>query len=217
MKAVIFDFNGTLFYDTPLHIEAWKEYVKDTLHRELSDEEFMRRIWGRDNNAIVRDMYDCDDLNEIHRISEEKEKKYRDICETLDISLVDGATDFFDELKRRNIPFTIATGANKSNVDFYFKVFHLDKWFDYDKVIYDDGYLPGKPDPTIYLKAAQKINVNCEDCLVIEDSLVGVKSAKSAGVKKIAVVVQENEFNEDVTYIIHDFHELMEQLWKQND
>lgn len=76
--------------------------------------------------------------------------------------------------------------------------------------------MPGKPDPTIYIKAAQKINVKSEDCLVIEDSLVGVTSAKRAGVKEIAVVVQENEFNEDVTYRIHDFYELMEQLWKQN-
>ena len=218
MKAVLFDFNGTLFNDTDIHIDVWRKYIKEKLYIEFSSEEFLKRIFGRDNNAIIADIFHIDDLNEIHRISEEKEQRYRDICSTMDISLVKGATGFFDILKEKKIPFTIATGANKSNVDFYFKVFHLDRWFDYDKVVYDDGYLPGKPDPAIYRLACEKLGVDPQDVMVIEDSPAGVTAAKRAGISEIYVISSKDSFPYEVKGIIRDFDELRDLLcWKQKD
>ncbi len=218
IKAVLFDFNGTLFYDTWIHVEVWIQFFKEKLNYDMSKEEFMERIFGRDNNAIIKDMFQIDDLNRIHQLSEEKEEMYRAICRKLDISLVNGAEEFFDYLVEKKIPFTIATGANQSNVDFYFEVFHLDKWFDYSKVVFDDGYLPGKPDPTVYLKACEKLNVNPSDCIVIEDSITGVKAAKAAKVKDIYVISNNETFDEEVTLIVKDYHKLMEKLClKVND
>lgn len=208
MKAVLFDFNGTLFLDTQYHIDTWKKYLKDTLDLDFTDEDFKCRIWGKDNNAIARDLYGCSNHDEIMKISEDKEKKYRELCSKDKISLVKGATSFFDELKKRKIPFTIVTGAIKSNVDFYFERFELSKWFDYDLVVYDDGYLPGKPDPTVYLMGADKLNVKAEDCIVVEDSIAGVIAAKRAGVKEIYVLGEKKNFDEEVTAFIHDFDEL---------
>lgn len=215
MKAVLFDFNGTLFYDTLIHIDVWIQFLKVKLNYEMSEEEFMRRVFGRDNNAIIKDFFGINDLKKIHELSEEKEEMYRDVCRNMDISLVKGAEDFFDYLVENNIPFTIATGANQSNVDFYFDVFKLNKWFDYSKVIYDDGYLPGKPDPTGFIKASKKINMDPSECVVIEDSLAGVKAAKAAGVKEIYVISNKESFDEEVTAIVKDYHELMK-LIKEN-
>ena len=218
MKAVIFYFNGTLFFDTPLHIETWKKYIQKTLNQNLTDEQFMQRIWGRDNNAIIQDFYKTDDLDRIHWISNDKEREYRKLCLTKDISLVKGSIRFFEALKEKGIPFTIATGANKENVDFYFDVFELDKWFDYDQVIYDDGYLPGKPDPTIYKMTVENLKMKPEDCMVIEDSKVGVEAAHRAGIKEVYVITESTcDFESSVSGVIHDFDELMELLWKQND
>lgn len=218
MKAVLFDFNGTLFYDTLIHIDVWIQFLKEKLNYDMSKEEFMQRIFGRDNNAIIKDMFGIDDLKLVHELSEEKEEMYREVCRNMDIALVKGAEDYFDYLVENDIPFTIATGANQSNVDFYFEVFHLDKWFDYSKVIFDDGYLPGKPDPTGYLKACEKINMKPSDCIVIEDSLAGVKAAKAAGVHEIYVISDKDTFEEEVTAIVKDYHELMEKVClKQND
>lgn len=218
MKAVLFDFNGTLFFDTDIHIDVWKKYIKEKLNIEFTTEEFLKRIFGRDNNAIIADIFNTHDLDEIHRISEEKEQRYRDVCSTMDIALTKGATEFFDLLKEKQIPFTIATGANKSNVDYYFEVFHLDKWFDYDKVIYDDGYLPGKPDPTIYKLACEKLGVDPKDAMVIEDSPAGVIAAKKAGISDIYVISPKKKFPLEVKGIVGDFEELRDLLcWKQKD
>lgn len=212
IKAVLFDFNGTLFYDTLIHIDVWIQFLKEKLNYEMSKEEFMKRIFGRDNNAIIKDMFGIDDLDKIHELSEEKEQMYRDVCRSMDISLVKGAEDFFDYLVEKKIPFTIATGANQSNVDFYFEVFKLDKWFDYSKVVFDDGYLPGKPDPTVFLKACEKLNIDPTDCVVIEDSAAGVKAAKAAKVQDIYVISNNDLLSKEVSLVVKDFHELMEKL-----
>lgn len=212
MKAVLFDFNGTLFLDSFIHEEVWIQFFKEKLNYDMSKEEFYDRILGRDNNAIIRDMFQIEDLSEIHRLSEEKEVMYRKRCNSLEISLVKGAEEYFGTLKDKKIPFTIATGANQSNVDFYFEVFHLDKWFDYSKVVYDDGYFPGKPDPYGYIQACEKIQVNPKDCIVIEDSPSGIEAAKRLGAKEIYVISEEEKIIEGVNGVVKDFYELIELL-----
>ena len=211
IKGIIFDFNGTLFEDTHMHVDVWIQFFKDKLNYDMSKEEFYQRIFGRDNNAIIKDMFNTSDLNLIHQLSEEKEEVYRNLCRNTDIALVDGAIEFFDYLKMNGIPFTIATGSNTNNVNFYFEVFNLNKWFDRSNVVCDDGYLPGKPDPTIYHLACDKLNLKPIDCIVIEDSKAGVLAAKNAGMKDI-YVLSHNGFSEKVSGIVNNYYELMEML-----
>ena len=74
------------------------------------------------------------------------------------------------------------------NVEFYIKEFHLENWFDIDKIVYSDGTIPGKPAPDIFQIAAKKINLNPKDCIVVEDAIAGIKSAYSAGIGKIIAI-----------------------------
>lgn len=207
IESVIFDFNGTLFYDTELHITAWKQFLKGKLGYEISDEEFHQRVFGRDNIQVVRGYFP--DLNQEtwEAYSEEKEAIYRQMCvDKPELThLVEGAEAFFDYLKEHEIPFTIATGANKGNVDFYFEEFHLEKWFDYEKVVLDDGHLPGKPDPTVYLLALKKLDMPASTCLVFEDSPAGVRAAHAAGIGKVVVLQKGTDFPEEAAGIVPDF------------
>lgn len=83
---------------------------------------------------------------------------------------------------------TIATATVKENVEFYFKSFNLDKWFDSNTVVYDNGTFPGKPAPDIFKIASKKLNLNPKDCLVIEDAYSGILAAKKAGIGKIIAI-----------------------------
>lgn len=78
-----------------------------------------------------------------------------------------------------------ATASCGNNVRFFFDTLGLDRWFDLDKVIYNDGTLPGKPAPDLYLKAAQRLGVAPETCVIFEDSGAGIESAQRAGAKKV--------------------------------
>ena len=103
------------------------------------------------------------------------------------------------------------------NVDFYIKEFHLDRWFDINKIVYSDGKIPGKPAPDIFLIAAKKINLNPADCIVVEDAYAGIKAAKSAGIGKIVAItsLEAPEYYKnmsEVDFIIKDFYEFDKNL-----
>jgi len=73
-------------------------------------------------------------------------------------------------------------------VDFYFKNLNLHEWFDFGKIVYDNGNIVPKPAPDIFLKAASNIGLHPANCLVVEDSLTGIKAAHNAGAGKIVFI-----------------------------
>ena len=126
----------------------------------------------------------------VEKYAKEKEALYRKQCliDKENFKLAPGAVEFLDFLKENNIPRTIATMSEWDNVEFYIKEFNLPRWFDVDKIVYSNGKIPGKPAPDIFMIAADKIGLNPKDCVVVEDAIAGINSAKSAGIGKILAI-----------------------------
>lgn len=103
-KGVIFDFNGTLFWDSEKHETAWKEFSKEIRGVELNEEEFKTKVHGRTNELILKYIMgeDCD-KDKIDELSKEKERVYRELCkeDKENFRLVPGANEFFDYLKEK--------------------------------------------------------------------------------------------------------------------
>ena len=215
MKGIIFDFNGTLYWDSQLHYDAWREYSKMLRGYEFTDEEMRDKMFGHTNEDIIEYAIGKKPSKEmVEKYGKEKEALYRKRCllKPEDFRLAPGAVEFLDYLKENNIPRTIATMSEWDNVEFYIKEFQLEKWFDLDKIVYSDGTIPGKPAPDIFLIAAEKIGLNPSDCVVIEDAIAGIKSAQSAGIGKIIAIasLEPVEFYEKidcVEQIIKNFDE----------
>lgn len=191
MNAVIFDFNGTMLFDSPKHDIAWREFLADLIGRTISDEEMSEYVHGR-NNQFVLEHFTGRSMTpeEIDQLSEDKERIYRKLCleDKEGFHLAKGLPVFLDILSVCNIPMTIATMSGKGNLDMYYKYLNLDRWFRWDDIVYDDGSLPGKPDPTVYKKAMDKIGISCTDCIIFEDSISGIQSAYAAGAGTIIAV-----------------------------
>lgn len=190
-KSVIFDFNGTLVFDTANHDRAWKIITSKYREKPFSDEELEKNIHGRTNKAIFEYIIGRE-LNaaEVDKFSTEKELIYQKLCrEDKNFRLIRGAEDFLNYLRDNKIPRTIATASNRMNVDFYVEMLHLERWFDLEKIVYDDGTLEGKPSPDIYEKAAKNLQTKPEDCIVFEDAILGIESASRAGIGEIIAVV----------------------------
>ena len=100
----------------------------------------------------------------------------------------------FDYLKESNIPFTIASASIKPNIDFFVESFHLDKWIEPSRIVYDDGMYENKI--AMFKKAAHNIGVKIQDCLIIEDSVSGITNAYKAGCHNIVVVDSANKKEE---------------------
>lgn len=181
MKGVLFDFNGTLVFDSALHEKAWQIFLEKQTGKKVSHQELVEHMHGRPNQMILeyfleKTISPC----EAEYLGEEKESIYRNLCLQGNYQLVEGAVEFFAELKQQEIPFAIASSSPKPNVDFYFATLPLSQWFDSRNFIYNDGSFAGKPAPDIYLIAADKIGADIEECVIFEDSPAGILSALNA-------------------------------------
>ena len=215
MKGIIFDFNGTLYWDSQLHYDAWREYSKLLRGQAFTDEEMRDKMFGHTNEDIIEYAIGKKPSKEmVEKYGKEKEALYRKRCllDPENFKLAPGSIELLDFLKENNIPRTIATMSEWDNVEFYIKEFHLANWFDLDKIVYSDGTIPGKPAPDIFEIAALKIGLSPSECVVVEDALAGINSAKSAGIGKIIAIasLEPIEFYEKIgglQTIIKNFQE----------
>lgn len=194
-RGVLFDFNGTLFFDSSKHLKAWQIFLKDRLGIELSDEEGRKSVLGRSNHELISRYFGADlDKRTKEQLAFDKEDLYRSLCRSdkETFHLVRGAEEYFAHLKENGIPFTLATGSEIHNVRFYLDELGMDKWFSLDDIVWDDGVIPGKPDPTLYLRAAEKLGVRASECLVFEDSRSGVGAARNANAYAIVQLLEKD-------------------------
>lgn len=189
MGAIIFDFNGTLYRDTELHERAWQQFIQELIGRKFTDEEF-HQIHGRTNHLVLEDVLGRSlTAEEGNELSERKEAIYREeVIKEDKVELISGAEAFFNFLKEKKVPLNIATASPKVNVDFYFEQFQLDRWFDYQKIVYNNGTLASKPAPDYYVQAAKNVGALPKEMIVFEDSLIGLQSAYNAQSKQIVGV-----------------------------
>ncbi|MDR1155659.1 MAG: HAD family phosphatase [Bacteroidales bacterium] len=213
--GVIFDFNGTLFWDTKLHNEAWRLFL-DRYSIHISDEEMFQRIHGKNNRDIfVEIFHDTLPKELIPGMSLEKERIYQQLCLQSGLELAPGAIDFFDFLTAQGIVYTIATASDKENVDFYFAHLGLERWFEYDRIAYNDGKITGKPAPDIYLKAMSAIGREPSEVIVFEDAVAGIRAAENAHAGQIIIVDSNNDDYNCWDYQrIKNFDEVDRGLWR---
>lgn len=194
VKGILFDFNGTLFFDSDLHIEAFLECFRRYSLPPQDREYIVKNIFGRTNAAIFREHY-CPDATDAQAAEFEhlKEGLYMDMCRARAsrLSLVSGVPEMLDYLSERGIPFCIATGSPLENVEFYFEHLGLGKWFTLDNIVYCDGSFAGKPAPDIYRLAAQRLGLDASECAVFEDGTSGILAARAAGAASV-IAVWEN-------------------------
>lgn len=221
IAAVIFDFNGVLWWDGHLQDQAWKAYSQKLRGWPLSAAEMDVHVHGR-NNRYTLEYLLAEEVTgtRLAALSEEKETVYRELClaQGADFRLSPGAIEFLDFLAQRQIPRTIATASAWPNVDFFVEHLHLADWFQVAQIVYDDGQKAGKPAPDFYLHAARALAQDPAHCVVIEDSLAGVAAAKAAGIGLIiALGPRENhpalQLREGVDMVIANMHDIPRSLF----
>ena len=121
--GVIFDINGTMFFDSEKHIRAWNQYVHELTGVELSPKGIQRYIINKSPKEILEHFLGGElSAETIEQLSDEKESIYRQLCraDEKNLRLAPGLEKFLDFLAENNVPRTIATTASASNEMFYF-------------------------------------------------------------------------------------------------
>ena len=194
IKGVLFDFNGTLFFDTDCHVKAFEQYYAKCGMEVPSAEYIINNLFGLSNEAIYKTFFDPNATPEdCRRFGEEKERLYYQACLNLPngMQYTKGACEFLSYLKENNIPYCLATGAGMDNITFYNENMDLWKWFDREHIVCADDPVNCKPDPAIYRYAASKIGLDASECIVFEDGPLGLIAASKANVSAAVVICQE--------------------------
>lgn len=135
---------------------------------------------------VIYKMLFCEkaDLYNEAEISAEKEDIYRELI-TKSIEPTTGLIDFLEELKRNNIKMAVGSSGPIENVNFVLDKCNIAKYF--DAVVHRGLVSNAKPDPEIFLTAAKLIELPSENCIVIEDAVVGIQAAQRASMKCVAL------------------------------
>ena len=196
LKAAVFDFNGTLFWDTPYHNRAFRILAErysvpspEGLRSRRMEDGDLAYIQGRTNNFIMRYMFG-ESLTDaqVADLGEQKEQIYRELCKGK-VRFAPGAEELFAALSEKGFSLAIASSADINNVNFYYEQMEsLERWFPRERFIYNDWTFKSKPAPDIFLKAFGRLGVQPCDAAVFEDSLAGIRASIAAGSGMTVVV-----------------------------
>ena len=180
IKTVIFDMDGVLVNSEPLHHEVSLVQFKE-LSIEVSSEIFAT-FTGNSNKMIyqkIKDRFQLDD--EIEDLIAAKNKLLIEAFDRKeDLQLMPGVKDLIVDLYDNGMQLVVASSSEMEIIDKVFERFDLNRYFTH-KVSGND-FPESKPNPAIFLKAAELAQTPVENCIVIEDSTNGIKAAKAAGI-----------------------------------
>jgi len=185
IEAVIFDWDATLADTHKIIVSAFQQALKTIDITNISDA-YIERCIGIGAAKTFREILQTANLpvNEliIKDLVERKSQNQIDLKNS--VQLFCGVTNFL-ELLQGKVKVGLASMNNKAVIDTLIHAKGIEKYF--QAIITADDVKLSKPDPEIFLKCAQQLNVEPSKCIVIEDSLFGVKAAKAVGMSCIAI------------------------------
>ena len=183
-KAVIFDWDGTLADTRKAVVQSFQK-VLEKAGCSVSDE-FIERLMGvGTKKTIIEAFRECHmrlDVSTLEKLTEEKIRIQTELTTT--VNLFDGVTDLLEALKDKT-KVALATMSSRKVIEKILPEKRIRECF--GVVVTADDVAKPKPDPTVFLVSAAKLGVKPEDCVVVEDSVFGVRAAKAANMKCITV------------------------------
>jgi len=183
IAAVIWDMDGVLADTAPHHFRAWREtFAKMSI--DFTEADF-RRGFGIRNDAIIKNtLGEQTSPDEIEAIAKAKEATFRGIIGH-DIKPLPGALELIRALYEKGIRMAIASSTVIENIRLIVGSLGIEKYM--KAVLTGHDVTEGKPHPQVFLKAAERLGADPKKCVVIEDAVAGVKAAKSAGMRCVAI------------------------------
>jgi beta-phosphoglucomutase len=188
LGGVIFDFDGVIVDSHPAHMQAWKAFLL-TKDKTISDADLSFAQEGAKREEILRRFLGELTPDQIVRYGVEKDKLFQ--AHAGEVGLVPGFAEFLLQLGSAALPSAVATSGSRSRVEQTLETLKLRKHF--RAVVTGTDVERGKPDPSLFLLAADMLQVDASYILVCEDAVAGVLAAKTAGMKCLGIAANGRE------------------------
>jgi beta-phosphoglucomutase family hydrolase len=187
--CVIFDMDGVLADTEPFHYESWVKMATE-IGVEFTREIF-KETFGQQSPTITRKLVGSEvEETLVEQWSSLKEKYYREMVREKLVPLP-GVIRIIKQLKSAGFKLAVGSSGPPENVELLLTQLKIKSFF--DVIITAADVQKGKPEPEVFLNAAEKLNINPKNCIVIEDAPVGLEAAKSAGMISIALATTHNK------------------------
>jgi len=181
--AVIWDLDGVIVNSAPFHFRAWQELAEEKgIHYGQAE---FKTTFGMRNEDIIRKLFGENTTpEEITFLSNKKEENFRSLIKEK-VKPLPGVIELLRALEKAGFKQAIASSTPLENIELIIKSLKIEHFFDI--IVSSEDVSRGKPDPEVFLKAAEKLGMSPDRCVVIEDAAAGLKAARAAGMKSIAV------------------------------
>ncbi len=204
-KAVIFDMDGTLVDSTKADFLAWQKLFS-YYNKQLTFSDYVPLL-GMKSSQVVRDFLPVNTEEEVQFALTKKLAFFHAIISENGIYPVPFADVFLKQIRQYNVPLALATSSRRVKMEMVMEKLNLLIYF--DTVVTGGDVKNGKPSPDIFLLAAEKLNVLPQDCIVFEDAANGVKAAKNAGMRCVALSSHQTiESLQEADLVIDTFENL---------
>lgn len=186
IKAVIFDLDGVIVSTDNCHYKAWKKMADEEniyFDRKINDR--LRGVSRMASLEIVLEKRKKDySVTEKYQLAERKNEYYKDLINELTPEdILPGVKDRLKELKENGIK--VAIGSSSKNTPIILRQIGLENFF--DAVSDGNNITHSKPNPEVFVKAAEMLGIAVEECMIVEDADAGIEAGKCAGMKTLAV------------------------------
>ncbi len=207
IKGCLFDLDGVLVDTAKYHYLAWRK-LANKLGFDFTQED-NEQLKGVSRMASLGILLGIGKINATEeqklQWADEKNQIYVEYLKQLDsTALLPGTLSYLQALKKAGIK--IALGSASKNSPMILQQLDITKYF--DAIIDGNSVTKAKPDPEVFVKGAQALDLTCEECAVFEDSLAGIKAAKAGGMLAVGIGTKENLMYAD--YYIKDLQEAFE-------
>ena len=208
MKAFIFDLDGVIVFTDKFHYQAWKKmadrmgiYFDETINNRL------RGVSRAESLEIILEKYEGEPLSAEKKaeLMEEKNNTYRELLKTMT------AADVTDQVratlkKLHEAGFKLSIGSSSKNAKFILEKVELKDAF--DAISDGNNITKSKPDPEVFLKAAEYLGLPPKACMVVEDAEAGIEAAKKGGMYAAGIGEAAKSINADES--LKTFSELVD-------
>ena len=185
LKAVIFDMDGVLINSEPLHYEVDRLLIEELGH-EL-DYEYYKQFIGSTNTHLWTSIKAKFKLKEtVSQLHDMADKKKRELLEKNGYPVINGVFDMVKRLYESGLNLAVASSSPPAYIKEVTEALGIASFFTH--LVSGETVENPKPAPDVFLKAAQLLETDSTDCLVIEDSSNGARAAKRAGMVCIGYI-----------------------------
>lgn len=180
INTVIFDMDGVIVDTEPVHHYAYNQHFK-SLNIEVSDELYATFTGSSTKNTyeLLKNKFNLAD--EVPALVDRKRELFNAAFdEKKDLFLLDGVKDLIEDLHNNDIQMVLASSSAKVTIEKIFSRFGLHRYFTH--IVSGEDFPRSKPDPAIFIKAAELSGTDSKNCIVIEDSTHGIRAAHDAGI-----------------------------------